>query len=144
LSRAPALKRSDYTVWRTIPTRWADNDIYGHVNNVVYYEWFDTAVNGWLIDEGLLTAGSGVIGLVAETSCTYFAPVAFPGHVEVGLAAERIGSSSIIYRLGVFADGSDDPNAQGRFVHVCVDRASHRPVPIPLRWRSALAGIGAG
>ena len=141
MSRETPLRREDYRAWRRIETRWADNDVYGHVNNVVYYEWFDTAVNGWLIEQGLLTRESRVIGLVAQTGCTYFAPIGFPNPAEVGLAADRIGTCSITYRIGIFAEGGATAIAQGRFVHVCVDRQNHRPAPIPESWRVALERI---
>ncbi|PZU92876.1 MAG: thioesterase [Chelatococcus sp.] len=137
--RQQRLSRGDFRVFRAISTRWHDNDVYGHVNNVVYYGWFDTAVNAWLIENGLLDpATSPVIGLVAETGCTYFESVAFPETVEIGMAVERIGTSSVTYRLGVFRSGADLAAAQGRFTHVHVDRASQRPVPIPADLRRAL------
>ena len=134
--------RSVYRVWREIGTRWADNDAYGHVNNTVYYEWFDTAVNAWLIEAGLLDVERGdPIGLVAETGCRYAAPLAYPQPVEVGLAVERLGSSSVRYRLGVFAQGAEEAAAEGFFVHVYVGRESRRPVPLPESWREKLAAI---
>lgn len=137
--RQQRLSRGDFRVFRAISTRWHDNDVYGHVNNVVYYGWFDTAVNAWLIETGLLDpATSPVIGLVAETGCTYFESVAFPETVEIGMAVERIGTSSVTYRLGVFRSGADLAAAQGRFTHVHVDRAGQRPVPIPADLRRAL------
>jgi acyl-CoA thioester hydrolase len=116
-----------------------DNDVYAHVNNVVYYSWFDTAVNAMLIAEGLLAIGeSPVVSLVAETGCTYFESVSFPETVEVGLAVDRLGTSSVTYRLAVFREGSGDAAAQGHFVHVCVDRATQRPVPMPDDMRRTL------
>lgn len=139
MNRAAPRSRADYRHFTRIATRWADNDAYGHVNNTVYYEWFDTAVNQWLIGQGLLDIAHGdPIGLVVETSCTYFAPLAFPGDVEVGIAVDRIGSSSVAYRLGVFAAGSDEAAAQGHFTHVYVGRDSRRPVPLPEAWRTKL------
>ena len=138
---APAA-RGEFKVWAGFSTRWADNDAYGHVNNTVYYEWFDSAVNGWLVSQGLLDiAGGDPIALVAGTSCTYFAPLAFPQAVELGLAVAELGTSSIRYRIGVFAAGSDSAAAQGEFVHVVVDRAHRRPVPIPEAWRAKLETI---
>jgi acyl-CoA thioester hydrolase len=123
----------------TIATRWADNDAYGHVNNTVYYQWFDTAVNAWLIDAGLLDIERGdPIGLVVETGCAYFAPLSFPGDVEVGIAVEKLGSSSVTYHIGIFAAGSSTPSAQGRFTHAYVDRESRRPAPLPDSWRAKL------
>ena len=131
--------RSDYRAWRTIPTRWADNDAYGHVNNVVHYAWFDTAVNAWLVEAGLLDMATGdPIGLVVETRCRYFAPLSFPDSVEVGLAVERLGTSSVTFRLGIFATGQEEAAAEGEFTHVYVDRAARRPKPIPQAWRGKL------
>ncbi|WP_336810996.1 acyl-CoA thioesterase [Bosea sp. MMO-172] len=140
--RQPRLTRADFRVFRAIPTRWHDNDAYGHVNNVVYYGWFDTAVNAWLIEGGFLDlAGSDVVGLVVETGCTYFESVAFPETVEAGIAVERLGSSSVTYRIGIFRQGGTQAAAQGRFTHVYVERASQKPVPIPAPLRGALAAI---
>jgi acyl-CoA thioester hydrolase len=122
-----------------IATRWADNDAYGHVNNTVYYQWFDTAVNAWLVGAGLLDIERGdPIGLVVETGCSYFAPLSFPGEVEVGIAVSRLGSSSVTYRIGVFGAGSAEPSAQGHFTHVYVGREGRRPVPLPAAWRDKL------
>ena len=138
MSRAPLAGREAYRVWREIATRWADNDAYGHVNNVVYYGWFDTAVNAWLIEAGLLDVVQGdPIGLVAETGCRYARPLSFPEPVEVGLAVERVGTSSVRYRLGVFAQGSAEAAAEGHFTHVYVARDSRRPTPLPEQWRRA-------
>ena len=136
--------RGDFKVWCTHSTRWADNDAYGHVNNVVYYEWFDSAVNAWLVSEGLLDIVAGdPIALVVETRCTYWEPLAFPADVEVGLAIEHLGTSSMRYRIGIFAEGENDAAAEGHFVHVMVDRTSRRSVPIPEQWRAALEAIRA-
>ncbi len=140
--RPKRLARAAFRVFRAIPTRWHDNDVYGHVNNVVYYSWFDTAVNAWLIERGFLDiAGSRTVGLVVETSCTYFESVAFPETVELGLGVERLGTSSVTYRIGVFRQGGERAAAQGRFTHVYVDRATQRPVPIPADLRAALEGL---
>jgi acyl-CoA thioester hydrolase len=134
--------REAYRHFATIATRWADNDAYGHVNNTVYYAWFDTVVNQWLVGQGLLDIAAGdPIGLVVETGCRYFVPLRFPGDVEVGLAIEQLGSSSVIYRLGVFAPGALGPAAEGHFTHVYVGRDSRRPVPLPEAWRSALEAL---
>ena len=142
MSRAAPRPRSAYKAWRTIPTRWADNDAYGHVNNVVFYAWFDTAVNAWLIEVGLLDIERGdPIGLVAETRCAYFAPLSFPQPVEVGLAVERLGTSSVTYRLGIFAEGQDAAAAEGEFTHVYVDRQSRKPTALPEAWRAKLAAL---
>ncbi|PWG03672.1 acyl-CoA thioesterase [Sphingosinicella humi] len=139
MTRAPLKGRDHYRTWREIGTRWADNDAYGHVNNTVYYQWFDTAVNGWLIDSGLLDLKQGEpIGLVVETGCRFAAPLAYPQPVDIGLAVERLGNSSVSYRLGVFPKNGSEAAAEGRFVHVYVDREKRRPMRLPERWRSAL------
>ena len=138
--RAPRETRADYRAFRAIPTRWMDNDIYGHVNNVTYYSYFDTAVNGWLIDAGLLVLEGGeIIGLVVETGCRYHAPVAFPDTLEAGLAVSRIGNSSVSYRVGIFRAGEDAAAAAGHFTHVYVDAASRRPHALPDAWRAGLS-----
>jgi acyl-CoA thioester hydrolase len=119
-----------------------DNDRYGHVNNVVYYSFFDTAVNRWLIEAGLLDLDGGeIIGLVVHTACDYFAPLAFPQDVEAGISVERIGSSSVTYRIGIFAGAAASAAASGRFTHVYVGAADRRPRPLPPRWRDALAAL---
>lgn len=124
--------REAYRSFRTLGSRWMDNDIYGHINNVVYYSFFDTAVNGYLIDAGALDIHAGaVIGLVIETHCNYFAPLAFPQTIEAGLRVAHLGSSSVRYEVGLFAAGEPLAAAAGHFVHVYVDRASRRPVPLP-------------
>ena len=124
--------RDAYRAWRVIGTRWSDNDIYGHVNNVVYYSWFDTAVNGLLIERGALDIHHGTtVGLVIETQCNYFAPLAFPQRVEAGIRVSHRGSSSVRYDVGLFAEGEPLCAARGHFIHVYVDRASRRPVPLP-------------
>lgn len=139
MSRAQPRPRSSYRAWRTIPTRWSDNDAYGHVNNVVHYAWFDTAVNAWLVEAGLLDIAQGdPLGLVVETRCAYFAPLSFPESAEVGLAIERLGTSSVTYRLGIFAEGQGAAAAEGEFTHVYVDRASRKPKPLPDAWKSKL------
>ena len=132
MSKPLPAARSAYRAWRTISTRWADNDAYGHVNNVVYYSWFDTAVNAYLIEQGVLDIRDGaVIGLVVETQCNYFSPLAFPQTVELGLRVAHCGRSSVRYELGVFAQGQAFAAAQGHFVHVYVDAASRQPAPLP-------------
>jgi acyl-CoA thioester hydrolase len=134
--------RADYRAHRTIPTRWMDNDAYGHVNNVIYYSWFDTAVNGWLIEAGLLDIHAGnPIGLVVETGCRYHRPVAFPETVEAGLRIVRLGNSSVRWEVGLFTAGHDTPAAEGHFVHVYVDRLTRRPSRLPDAWRAALAPL---
>jgi acyl-CoA thioester hydrolase len=131
-----------YPYRHAITTRWDDNDVYGHVNNVRYFAFFDTAINAFLIERGGLDIHSGeVIGLCVESHCAYSAPIAFPDAVVVGLQAGRIGRSSVRYELGVFRGGAAEPVATGWFVHVFVDRATRRSVPLPEPLRTALAGI---
>ena len=131
--------RDAYRAFRTITTRWMDNDQYGHVNNVVYYSWFDTAVNAHLIEQGALdTAAGPTIGFVIETQCQYFAPLAFPQNVEAGIRVAHIGGSSVRYEVGLFAQGQPLTAAKGHFVHVYVDRATQRPVPLPAPLKSVL------
>src|SRR5918997_6021585 len=138
--RPVRLSRTAFAVFRPIATRWMDNDVFGHVNNVVYYSWFDTAVNAWLVEQGHLdVTGSEVVGLVVETGCTYFESVAFPETVEAGIAVEKLGRSSVTYRIGIFREGAEQAAAQGRFTHVYVERAAQKPVPIPEKLRAALA-----
>jgi len=123
--------RDSYRAFRTIPTRWADNDLYGHVNNVVYYGWFDTAVNALLIERGALDIHHGEsIGFVVETQCNYFAPLAFPQTVEAGIRVAHAGRSSVRYEIALFAQGAPTASAQGHFVHVYVDRTTQRPVAL--------------
>jgi acyl-CoA thioester hydrolase len=142
VSRPVPRGRNAYRWYMTIATRWADNDAYGHVNNTVYYQWFDTAVNAWLIEAGLLDIEAGdPIGLVVETGCSYFAPLGFPGEVEVGIAVDKLGSSSVTFRIGVFGAGEAEPSAQGHFTHVYVGRDSRRPAPLPEAWRTKLKTI---
>jgi acyl-CoA thioester hydrolase len=143
-ARPERLTRDTFRVFWAITTRWADNDVFGHVNNVVYYAWFDTAVNGWLIEQGLLhPTDSPLIGLVVRTECDYAESIAFPDRIEIGLAVARIGTSSVTYGLGVFREGAPLAAAQGLFSHVYVDRISRRPVPLPPDMRQALMGISA-
>jgi acyl-CoA thioester hydrolase len=140
--RTPPRPRRAYPVFRPIQTRWMDNDAYGHVNNVVYYSWFDTAVNAWLVEAGLLDIEAGnPIGLVVETGCRYFASLAFPQAVEAGIAVARLGGSSVTYHVGLFPAGSLNAAAEGHFTHVYVDRQSRRPVPLPDHWRTTLHGL---
>jgi acyl-CoA thioester hydrolase len=124
--------REAYKALRRITTRWMDNDVYGHVNNVVYYSWFDTAVNATLIEQGVLDIHGGqTIGLVIETQCNYFAPLAFPQAIDAGIRVARLGTSSVRYEVGLFAEGEPLTAAKGHFVHVYVDRETRRPVPLP-------------
>jgi acyl-CoA thioester hydrolase len=143
VSRPEPLGRAEFKAWRYIATRWADNDVYGHVNNTVYYQWFDTAVNGWLVDQRLLDIEGGqLIGLVVETRCSYFEPLAFPRPVEVGISLAHFGTSSVRYRVGIFDAGQPRTAAHGEFTHVYVDRDTRRPVALPASWREVLAGLG--
>jgi len=138
-SRPVAPLRSSYRAFRSIGTRWMDNDVYGHVNNVVYYSWFDTAVNAWLIEQGVLDIHQGeTIGLVIETHCNYFSSVAFPQAVDAGLRVAHLGTSSVRYEVGLFAQGEAAAAAAGHFVHVYVGREDRRPRPLPDRLREAL------
>ena len=132
--------RSAFNVFRRIDTRWMDNDVYGHVNNVVYYSWFDTAVNAHLIEQGALDIHHGqTIGLVVETHCNYFAPLSFPQVVEAGIRVAKMGGSSVRYEIGLFAQGEDLCAARGHFVHVYVDHQSRRPVTaLPLNLKQVL------
>jgi acyl-CoA thioester hydrolase len=134
--------RADYRAFRRITTRWMDNDSYGHVNNVVYYSYFDTAVNGYLIE----AAGTDIrrlaaIGIVAETSCRFLAELSFPEPVDAGLRLEKLGNSSVVYRIGLFSAAREEAAALGRFVHVYVDAATRSVVPVPALIRAALAPL---
>jgi acyl-CoA thioester hydrolase len=134
--------RADFRHFLAIPTRWMDNDIYGHVNNVVYYSYFDTVVNEHLVRVGGLDIREGpVIGLVVETCCRFHRPLAFPGVVDAGLRVARLGNSSVRYEIGLFAAGEHEPAATGHFVHVWVGRAANRPTPVPAAIRAALAPL---
>lgn len=138
----PQHLRSDYPHFRPISTRWHDNDIYGHVNNVTYYSFFDSAVNTYLIEVGGLDIhNGGVVGFVVSSSCDYFASIAFPDAIEVGLRVGKLGNSSVQYELAVFKAGEDEACAAGRFVHVFVDRQTNRPLPIPEGLRAALVPL---
>lgn len=131
--------RDAYKAFRPITTRWMDNDAYGHVNNVVYYSWFDTAVNAYLIERGVLDIHAGeTIGLVIETQCNYFASLAFPQDVEAGIRVAHLGKSSVRYEVGLFAKGEALTAAKGHFVHVYVNKQSRRPVALPLPLQTVL------
>lgn len=142
MSRLPPPTRDDYVHWHRQTLRWADNDAYGHVNNVVYTQLFDSAVNAWLVERDLLDIAAGdPIALVVATSCDYFAPLAFPAEVEVGLAVVALGTSSVRYALGVFAAGANEASAAGHFVHVAVAREGRRPVAWPHRWQETFRSV---
>lgn len=134
--------RADYRHFLQIPTRWMDNDVYGHVNNVVYYSYFDTVINRYLIDEGVLDIHQGgVIGLAIETQCRFFKSLTFPDIVDAGLRVGKLGNSSVRYEIGLFTQGEPDIAAAGHFVHVFVDRETRRPTPIAGALRQALAAL---
>ena len=145
MSRPPPPVREHFAVFRPIGTRWMDDDAYGHANNVVYYAWFDTVVNAWLME----ATGTDIrrlpqIGVVAETGCTFFSSVSFPQTLDIGLSVERLGERSVTYRLGVFVTGSADCAALGRFVHVYVDATTRRSAPVPLEIRKVLEPLLRG
>ena len=145
MSRDTPLTRAAFSHLIEITTRWIDNDAYGHLNNVVYYSFFDTVVNGYLIAQGALDiANSAVIGLVVETQCNYFKPITFPDRVRAGLAVAQLGNSSVTYRIGLFRNDDDTAAAQGHFVHVYIERASSIPVPLPAALKTALQPLVRG
>ncbi|MBD9458258.1 acyl-CoA thioesterase [Pseudomonas sp. PDM05] len=137
-------QRADYLHFQPIITRWHDNDVYGHVNNVTYYSFFDTAVNTYLIEQGGLDIHDGeVVGFVVSSACDYFASIAFPERIDIGLRVGKLGNSSVQYELAVFKAGEDEACAAGRFVHVFVERGSNQPVPIAGVLRVALQRLVA-
>jgi len=139
MSKAPHLTRFDFPKLIRISTRWSDNDVYQHVNNVVYFSFFDTAVNQNLLEEGVVDFRSNnTVGLVVDNHCQFFSSIAFPDEVFVGVAVEEIGNSSVVYRLGIFKNDSPELCALGRFTHVYVNRNDQKPTPIPPEIRSAL------
>jgi acyl-CoA thioester hydrolase len=136
------IRRADFRHFRKIPTRWLDNDVYGHVNNVVYYSYFDTAVTGHLVDTGALDyRNAPVIGIVVETKCSFLKELAFPDVVEAGLRIAKLGNSSVRYEIGLFREGDAEAAAFGYFIHVYVDRKNRRPVRIPDRVRAIMAPL---
>ena len=148
--RPPRPTRADYAVWRTATTRWADDDVYGHMNNATYFELIDTAVNAHLLEAtGVDIRRLQAVGVVAEVSCRYFAELGFPEPVELGLAVERVGTSSVVYRVGIFQGPYDEAGAEGRFVHVYVDNTAHggigssrrQVVPVPEVIRAAVVPL---
>lgn len=143
MSRSAPPPREHYAHFMPVQTRWMDNDVYGHVNNVVYYSYFDTVINAYLVEHGGLDIGGGeVIGVCAESACRYVAPSAYPEHLEAGLAVSRLGRSSVTYEVGIFGEAGD-ARAFGHFVHVFVARESRRPSEIPERLRAALARLSS-
>ena len=144
MSRPQPETRHQYPHFQAIPTRWMDNDVYAHVNNVVFYSFFDTAVNQYLIEQGVLDIEtSHIIGLVVETKCNYFSPITFPDVVHAGLRVEKLGTSSVRYGIGLFRNDDGSAAAQGHFVHVYVDRATRKAASVPPDMRSALERIHA-
>ena len=142
MSKPLALGRDAYRHFLSIPTRWMDNDVYGHVNNVVYYSYFDTVVNEYLLRAGVLDFGeSETIGFVVETQCNYFESIAFPDRVDAGLRVAKMGTSSVRYEIGLFREGDARASAQGHFVHVYVDRTTRRPKPLSPALREALSAL---
>lgn len=145
MSEYPPASRAAYPVIHAAATRWRDDDVYGHMNNVVYYEYFDTTVNRWLIENNVLEIPNGpLIGLVAETSCKYLSGVGFPDLLDIGLSTMRVGGSSVVYGLALFARGEDTAAALCRYVHVYVDAETRRPSPLPVEMRAALTAIAVG
>jgi acyl-CoA thioester hydrolase len=139
MSKAEVPNRADYKVFYPITTRWSDNDIYGHVNNVVYYSYFDTAANRYLIEEGGMDISDGsIVGYVVNSACEYHAPITYPESVEAGVRVDRLGNSSVQYGIAIFKAGEQDAAAHGHFVHVFVERAENKAVPIPQPLRHAL------
>lgn len=139
MSKPELPTRADYKVFYPISTRWSDNDIYGHVNNVAYYSYFDTAANRYLIEQGGLDISDGsVVGYVVNSGCEYHAPITYPEPVEAGLRVDRLGTSSVRYGLAIFREGSEQAAAHGHFVHVFVNRAANKSVPVPDKLRQAL------
>lgn len=142
MSKRP--QRSDYKVFYPISTRWSDNDIYGHINNVVYYSYFDSVANRYLIEEGGLDITDGkIVGYVVQSGCDYHAPASYPEAIEGGLRVERLGNSSVQYGIAIFRHGEDEALAHGHFVHVFVDRAANKSVPIPEGLRVALERLSS-
>jgi len=142
MPRSQPLTRADFPYFWHISTRWADNDVYAHVNNAIHYQFFDTAVNGWLLEQKILDFGkTRTVFLVVETGCTYFAEIAFPDTIHAGIRVTRLGGSSVTYQVGLFRNDADTAAAQGHFVHVNVGRDNRAPVPISAATRARLATL---
>lgn len=142
MTKSPPPDRTAFKLFRALQTRWADNDVYGHMNNVVHYQLFDTAINHWLIEQGLLNPLNGdIVGLVVETGCRYHAEAMFPDTITAGINVERLGGSSVTYTIGLFRNDEETAFADGRFVHVYVVRSTRRPVQLPEAWRTILGTI---
>ncbi|MGL4494237.1 MAG: acyl-CoA thioesterase [Beijerinckiaceae bacterium] len=141
-AKPPRWHRADFRIFRSITLRYSDNDVYHHVNNTIYYSWIDTTVSGWLWENGLVVPGkSPVIGLAVSSACDFFESLAFPGTISCGLRTGRIGQSSVHYEVGIFREGASEAAAQGRFIHVYVDAATSRPVPLPETLRDGLRAL---
>ena len=139
MARPTPLSRDEFALFRPLQTRWADNDMYGHMNNVVHYALFDTAINSWLIEEGLLEPiGGDIVGLVVETGCSYFSEMGFPDKVAAGIRIGHLGGSSVRYEIALFRNDEELASAQGHFVHVYVDPATRKPKELPTTWRNVL------
>ncbi|MFZ1815531.1 MAG: thioesterase family protein [Rhizobiaceae bacterium] len=139
MARAHPLTRDEFGLFRNLETRWSDNDMYGHMNNVVHYALFDTAINGWLISQGLIDPLKGeTVGLVVETGCGYFSEMAFPDRVTAGIRVGHLGNSSVRYEIALFRNDEELASAQGHFVHVYVDKTSRKPVSLPFALRDKL------
>ncbi|MCW5694639.1 MAG: acyl-CoA thioesterase [Pseudolabrys sp.] len=144
MSRPTPLPISAFPYITDITTRWMDNDVYGHINNVTYYSFFDTVVANWLIESGVLDiAASPVVGLVVDTQCSYFSSIAYPDKVRAGLRVAHVGTSSVRYEIGIFRNNDTTAAAQGHFVHVYVERKSNRPAPLGEKHKQALEGLKA-
>lgn len=142
MSRPPPATRAAFRWFHRVTTRWHDNDVFGHANNVVYYAWIDTAVNRFLIERGILDLKtSSIAGVVAETGCRYRSEISYPDDVTVGIRVQTLGRSSVRYEIGIFRAEEDIASAEAHFVHVYVDRAAMRPVPIPDAWRAQMQSI---
>ena len=141
MSKIEPANRQRFPHFLAITTRWMDNDVYSHVNNVNYYSYFDTVVNEYMLREGVLSLETGPICLVVDTGCQYFSPIAFPDVVHCGLRVEHLGTSSVRFRIGIFRNNEEVVAAQGHFVHVCCDRETHRPMAMPDDMRRALAKL---
>lgn len=145
MPKQPPSRRAEYPFFHSVPTRWADNDAFGHVNNVIYYSYFDTAVTWFLLRGGQIDASSSpLLTVVVETGCRFLREIAFPDRVTVGVRVAHIGTSSVRYEIAVFREDEDEASAEGHFVHVYVDRATRRPVPIPEESRRLLREIAVG
>lgn len=138
MERVAASRRERFSLFRTITTRWNDNDIYGHMNNVIHYSLFDTAVNSWLLETGLLSFGEKTVFIVAQSGCRYHADISFPDVVHAGLRISKLGRSSVVWQIGLFREGANVAAADGTFVHVHVTRDGHKPVPLSDVQRAAL------